>query len=96
MDGSMAVMPLFRRFPLISKRLITEGSEHPVLVYTFAYPGDLGLNLGLGDHLKLWVPYFNKPRSYSPTAQRPGSFDLTGVLGTFVLFLFERPALQSS
>ena len=76
MDGPMLVVPLFRRFSLISKRLITEGSEFPVFVFTFAYPGNLGLNLGVGDHLKLWVPYFNKPRSYSPTAQRPGSFDL--------------------
>jgi ferredoxin-NADP reductase len=71
---------MFRSFPLLERRLLAKGDGNfPVYIYTFGLHNQsetLSLDLGVGDHIKLFAPW-GKPRSYSPTALRPGSFDLT-------------------
>lgn len=94
--GPLGPIMFFRPFVLQSKELLlpgSSGSGHngslPLWRLTFALPSNttLGLDLGLGEHVKVRLPEGmdckhsekgTKPRSYSPTSypERKGSFDL--------------------
>jgi cytochrome-b5 reductase len=81
----MRPVPHFRKFKLIAKETIVEESLSPVVLpvrmLTFELPPGkrLGLDLGTGEYVKVWVPGSPKPKPYSPTSdpERDGSFDLT-------------------
>eukprot|EP00450_Noctiluca_scintillans_P009091 CAMPEP_0194493520 /NCGR_PEP_ID=MMETSP0253-20130528/11708_1 /TAXON_ID=2966 /ORGANISM="Noctiluca scintillans" /LENGTH=300 /DNA_ID=CAMNT_0039334517 /DNA_START=39 /DNA_END=941 /DNA_ORIENTATION=- len=91
--GSLAPAMLFRPFTVSGKQLASSPSSlgPPVWRVTFDLhrpEAVLGVNLGLGEHVKIALPdgwlcpqskKGTKPRSYSPTSDplRPGSFDLT-------------------
>lgn len=84
-DLPLAPIPRFRQFRLIAKETLVEASPSTstlaVRRLTFALPEGvpLGLDLGAGEYLKLWLPGAAKPKPYSPTSDpaRTGSFDLT-------------------
>lgn len=79
----MGVPLHFRRFALTARETLVSpvtGRVSEVQRLTFALPAlvALGFRPGLAEHVKVYVPWTRKAKSYSPTSppERVGSFDL--------------------